>query len=104
MGGSEALSRPVRTRTRRRNQRFVGLSVGQRFPEQYYPLAPIAFWHVVNICPMNLRVRLEVPAHLLPESFGPVVQGGKSGSGPIFITVFFHRIVPKDSYELSVTN
>jgi hypothetical protein len=53
---------------------------------------------------MNLRVRLEVPAHLLPERLGPVVQGGKSGAGPIFITVFFHRIVPKDSYELSVTN
>jgi hypothetical protein len=53
---------------------------------------------------MNLRVRLEVPAHLLSERLGPVVQRGKSGAGPIFITVFFHRIVPKDSYELSVTN
>jgi hypothetical protein len=46
---------------------------------------------------MDLRVRLEMPAHLLPECLGPMIQGGKSGAGVILIIGFFHCIFPKDS-------
>jgi hypothetical protein len=70
--------------------RFATLGVCQGFPEQYHAFAAIAFRHVLNICPMYLGVGLEMPAHLLPECLGPVIQRGKSGGGPIFIIVFFH--------------
>ena len=59
---------------------ITALQVCQGFLEQYNTLAAVAFRHALDISPMDLRVRLEMPAHLLAERLGPVVQGGKSGA------------------------
>jgi hypothetical protein len=83
--------------------RFATSGVCQGFPEQYHPFAAIAFRHVLNIRPMYLGVGLEMPAHLLPECLGPVIQRGKSGARPILIIVFFHLHFSQKSCALTVT-
>jgi hypothetical protein len=85
-------------------QTFTELQVCQGFLEHYHALASVAFRHVFDISPVDLRVRLEVLAHLLPERLGPVVQGGKSSAMRILFMVFFHvHFFPTDSMGSAVT-
>ena len=85
-------------------QTFTALQVCQGFLEQYHTLAAVAFRHALDISPMDLRVRLEMPAHLLAERLGPVIQGSKSGAARILIMVFFHlHFFPTDSMGFAVT-
>jgi hypothetical protein len=85
-------------------QTFTALQVCQGFLEQYHTLAAVAFWHALDISPMDLRVRLEMPAHLLAERLGPVIQGSESSAARILIMVFFHlHFFPTDSMGFAVT-